>query len=211
MDGTADKCNTLFTVGYADLSADRFLYLLKLHMIEVIADVRSSPFSRFNPEFNHDNLKNMLRSHRIKYVFLGKELGARRTEEECYVDGKVSYDLVYRTESFQDGIRRLMTGLGKMRVALLCAEKDPIDCHRAILICRHIRDRVVDIKHMLNNGNLEDHVKLEIRLLNLFGLNNMDIFRTQTDALEDAYRKQAEKIAFSQEETTPKERKYVSG
>jgi uncharacterized protein (DUF488 family) len=210
MDKTTDKCNTLFTVGYADLSTDRLLYLLKEHIIDVIADVRSSPFSRLYPEFNYDNLKNILRSHGLKYVFLGKELGARRTEEECYVNGKVLYDQVYKTEAFQDGIRRLMNGLDKMRVALLCAEKDPLDCHRAILICRYIRDKNIHIKHVINNGKLEDHADLEVRLLNLFRLNNMDIFRTQKDALEDAYRRQAERISFSKEETIPKEGKYVS-
>jgi hypothetical protein len=96
-----------------------------------------------------------LRSHGIKYVFLGKELGARRTEEECYINGKVFYDLVYKTEAFQDGIRRLMNGLSKMRVALLCAEKDPLDCHRAILICRYMRNKIVHIKHILRNGKTE--------------------------------------------------------
>lgn len=210
MDKTVGKYNTLFTLGYADLSIDRFLYLLKEHVVDIIADVRSSPFSRLYPEFNHDNLKNVLRSHGIKYVFLGKELGARRTEEDCYINGKVFYDLVYKTEAFQDGIKRLMNGLGKMRVALLCAEKDPLDCHRAILICRHIRNKGVRIEHILNNGKLENHFELEMRLLKLFGLNNMDIFRNQEDTLEDAYRRQAEKIAFSKEETVPKEGKYVS-
>ena len=98
-----------------------------------------------------------------------------------------------------------------MKVALLCAEKDPIDCHRTILICRYIRDKIPHIKHILNNGKLEDHSELEMRLLKLFSLNNMELFRAQKDILEDAYQKQAERIAFSKEEIVSKERKYSSG
>ncbi len=211
MNTVDDQLNTLFTIGYATLSKDRFLWLLKINIIEAIADVRSNPYSKLYPEFNHEILKDTLRRHGIKYVFLGKELGAQRKEEECYTNRKVCYDLVYKTESFQEGIRRLTNGLSKMKVALLCAEKDPIDCHRTILICRYIRDKIPHIKHILNNGKLEDHSELEMRLLKLFSLNNMELFRAQKDILEDAYQKQAERIAFSKEEIVSKERKYSSG
>lgn len=182
-----------------------------MNKIEAIADVRSSPYSKLYPEFNHESLRDALRRHGIKYVFLGKELGAQRQEEECYSNGKVSYDLVYKTESFQEGIRRLISGIGKMRVALLCAEKDPLDCHRTILICRYIRTKVPDIKHILNNGKLENHSELEMRLLKAFSLNNLELFRAEKDIVEDAYRKQEEKIAFSREDAVSKERKYSSG
>lgn len=190
----------LFTIGYSDLSMDSFVNLLKEHMIEAVADVRSSPYSKFYPVFNQGSLKEILKRHRIKYVFMGMELGARRSESECYVNGKVSYDLVFTTKAFQDGVRRLLKGLGLMRIALLCAEKDPLNCHRAILVCRYLRNLITPIEHIMNNGHLENHSELERRLLRLFNLNNIDIFRNEKDILEHAYRKQAERIAFSTEE-----------
>ena len=199
MSETTSRNHPLFTIGYADLNPDRFVILLKKHMIEAVADVRSSPYSKFYTDFNQDNLKQMLNRQGIKYVFLGKELGAQRTESECYENGKVSYDLVFDTEAFQEGVKRLLKGISQMRIALLCAEKDPLNCHRAILVCRYLRDLVSPIKHIRNNGQLENHSDLERRLLRLFNLNNIELFRSEQDILQHAYRKQAEKIAFEKE------------
>lgn len=201
MDNIGEIRNTLFTIGYADLSTERFIHLLRRYMIQTIADVRSSPFSKHYPEFNLDRLKSTLHINGIRYVFLGKELGARRTEEECYVNGKVSYDLVFETKNFQAGVKRILNGVDKMRVALLCAEKDPLGCHRAMLICRYMRNSTVHMKHILSNGHLEDHYELEMRLLRLF---NMELFRTKADILDDVYRRQAERIAFSKHDTMAK-------
>ena len=178
-------------------------------MIETVADVRSLPFSRFYPEFNREGLKHTLRAHGIKYAFLGKGLEARRSEEECYVDGKVSYDLVLKTEAFQSGIERLINGVSKMRVALLCAEKDPLDCHRAVLICRYLKNTIGSINHILSNGRIETHYEAERRLLRHLNLHNLQLFKNEKDVLEDAYRKQAEVIAFSKEEI--KERRVDRG
>jgi uncharacterized protein (DUF488 family) len=200
MDKIANGFKPLFTIGYSDLNISGFLSLLKRHMIETVADVRSSPFSRFYPEFNHESLKRTLRTHGIKYAFLGKELGARRSEQECYVDGKVSYDLVLRTEAFQNGVQRLLKGVSKMRVVLLCAEKDPLDCHRAILICRYLKNEIGWINHILSNGGIETHYEAEGRLLRRLNLHNFELFKNEREVLEDAYRRQAEMIAFSKEE-----------
>lgn len=211
MDVIAGKSNPLFTIGYSDLNIERFLSLLKKHSIETVVDVRSSPFSKFYPEFNYDNLRQILRTHGVRCAFLGKELGAQRSEEECYVDGKVSYDLVFETEAFQSGIQRLIDGVGRMRVTLLCAEKDPLNCHRAILICRYLRDTIIQINHILNNGSLEGHNELERRLLSLLKLNNAELFKSEKDILVDAYRRQAERISFSKDEIIAKKRKYDNG
>jgi uncharacterized protein (DUF488 family) len=200
MGKTAEEFKPLFTLGYSDLKVSRFLSLLKTNMIETVADVRSSPYSRFYPEFNYESLKQILRAQGIKYAFLGKELGARRSEAECYIDGKVSYDLVFRTEAFRNGVHRLIGGASKMRVALLCAEKDPLDCHRTILICRYLKDTIGQINHILNDGRIETHYESERRLLKKLSLDNLELFKSDKDVLEDAYRRQAERIAFSREE-----------
>jgi len=191
-----------FTIGYSDLKIGNFVSLLKRYAVETIADVRSTPYSKFYPEFNSEGLKHSLKTYGIKYAFLGKELGARRSEDECYVDGKVSYDLVFRTEAFQNGIQRLISGAGRMRIALLCAEKDPLDCHRAILICRYLRDVIGPINHILNDGRIETHHESERRLLKQLNLDNLELFKNDKEVLEDAYRKQGEKIAFSKQAST---------
>jgi uncharacterized protein (DUF488 family) len=200
MGKTAEEFKPLFTIGYSDLKVSGFLSLLKTNMIETVADVRSSPYSRFYPEFNYKGLKQILRAQGIKYAFLGKELGARRSEAECYIDGKVSYDLVFRTEAFRSGVQRLISGASKMRVALLCAEKDPLDCHRTILICRYLKDTIGQINHILNDGRIETHYESERRLLKKLSLDNLELFKSDKDVLEDAYRRQAERIAFSRED-----------
>jgi len=186
---------TLFTIGYSDLKIDEFISILKKHRIDAIADVRSSPFSKYNPEFNINDLKKSLKNNGIKYVFLGEELGARRSEVECYRYGKVSYGLVPKTQSFKKGIKRLLTGIEEMRVSLMCAEKDPINCHRFVLICLHLRTQIDEIKHIIN-GEIEDNVLTEKRLLSKYKLVNLELFRPDSEILEEAYNRQAEKISY---------------
>ena len=101
----------LFTIGHSTHSWEKFLELLRQHRIEAVADVRSSPFSQFNPHFNRETLRHALRQQGISYVFLGEELGARRSEPECYVNGRVDYSLIARTPAFIHGL----TGSSKAR------------------------------------------------------------------------------------------------
>src|SRR5262249_21304031 len=107
---------TLYTIGHSTHPLQHFLDLLKANGIQALADVRSSPFSRFNPQYNRDVLKRALKNEGIYYVELGKELGARRVESECYVGNKVSYPLVAQTPLFQHGLERLRNGAAEMRV-----------------------------------------------------------------------------------------------
>src|SRR4051812_41051246 len=97
---TSNGCNTIFSVGHSDHNIQRFIDLLLHNGISAVADVRSMPYSRFNPQFNREQLKAALKAVRIRYVFLGDELGARRSEPECYVEGKARYELIARTPRF---------------------------------------------------------------------------------------------------------------
>ncbi len=171
--------NPVLTIGYASLPIDRFIGLLRLHRIDVVADVRSQPHSRYMPEYSHDRLKRALENSFIRYVFMGKELGARREEPECYLDGKVSYDLVGRTPAFREGISRLEEGAKSYRIALLCAEKDPLNCHRALLVSRELWRRGMDVKHIIHDGSLESHKDLERRLLPLQERDQADLFENE--------------------------------
>ena len=136
----------------------------------------------------------------IGYVFLGRELGARREEPEVYVDGKVSFDLAAASPLFTSGLARLQKGLSKHRIALLCAEKDPLDCHRMILVARHAA-RFAEAIHILADGTLETHEKAERRLLERYEWREPDLFLSQENQLARAYARRGEEIAWSEVET----------
>jgi uncharacterized protein (DUF488 family) len=165
----------LFTVGHSNHSFERFSSLLKRHGVTAIADVRSSPFSRHFSHFNQAPLKSLLKSQEISYVFLGDQLGARSKDSECYVDGKARYELIAATKTFATGLDRIFKGAKHHQIALMCAEQDPITCHRAILVCQYLRDSGLEIGHILKNGDLESHVHLEQRLLKLHNLGEINL------------------------------------
>ena len=195
----------VFTIGHSNLEIGKFLALLVQHGIQAIADIRSSPYSQYNPQFNREALQKALQEHSIVYVFLGQELGARRSERECYVEGRADYGRISQTSSFKRGIERVVQGAAKMRVALMCAEKDPIDCHRCILVSPYLRGQELQILHILSDGTLENHEQTEKRLLQLFALEEKDLFRSSGEIVAEAYKKQGEKVAYHEEDLALRE------
>lgn len=194
-----DSVNPVFTIGYANLPIERFIELLRQHHIEAVADVRSQPYSRHTPEYSQDQLKTALGKAGIQYVFMGRELGARRDEPECYIGGKVQYDLAAKSPAFREGLNRVESGRLKYRIALLCSEKDPITCHRAILVSRELSRDGVNVEHILHDGTLEGQDDLERRLLRLHDRDEADLFEDEPTRLKRAYLEQAEEIAFVRE------------
>lgn len=162
----------LFTIGHSNHTIETFIELLKKHQITALADVRSHPYSRYLPHFNKSQLQDHLKTANIHYVFLGEELGARPKNPECYIDGKAVYEKIAETELFKVGIQRIIKGVEKHRIALMCAEKDPFVCHRALLVCQNLRNIPnLEINHIKSDGSLESHHKLEERLFNQRGFN----------------------------------------
>ncbi len=162
----------ILTVGHSNHTIEEFISLLQQHQITAVGDVRSHTYSRSLPHFNRENLKQALDKQGIKYVFLGRELGARPENPDCYVDGQAVYEKIAATASFHQGIQKVLAGVKKHRIALMCAEKDPMTCHRAILICHHILDIPnvnLTVNHILANGDLESHQHLEERMLTKHG------------------------------------------
>jgi uncharacterized protein (DUF488 family) len=190
----------VYTIGHSNHPPERFLELVERHGISAIVDVRSRPYSRMNPQFNRENLKRLLASRGIAYVFLGRELGARSEDPACYSDGKVQYDRLARTALFRQGIDRLTEGIETHRLALMCAEKDPLECHRTILVARELEARGVSVRHILEDGAAETHADTMERLREKLKLPDCDLFRTAEDVIEDAYRMQGERIAYEVEE-----------
>lgn len=195
----------VFTIGHSNLEIGKFAALLKQHGIQAIADVRSSPYSQYNPQFNRESLQRALQEQGISYVFLGDELGARRSERECYLEGRADYELISQTPAFKRGIERVTEGAAKMRVALMCAEKDPIDCHRCILVSPYLRRRGLEVLHILSDGTVENHEQTELRLLRLFALEENELFRPPDEIVAEAYKKQGEKVAYHEEDLVLRE------
>jgi len=187
----------IYTIGHSNHSIEHFVDLLKKHDITAIGDVRSHPYSKYNPQFSYEALKPELKKHNIAYVFLGKELGARSDDPSCYnQEGKVQYARMAQTENFKKGIERLNQGLESYRIAMMCAEKDPLMCHRTILIARQLRAENMLIQHILEDGNLETQTEAEQRLMDLLKQSKQDLFATPEQLIEQAYDMQSDKIAY---------------
>ena len=193
--------NPVFTIGHSSHSIEKLIELLKLHEITAVADVRSQPFSRIYPHFNRDQLEPALKKAEIAYVFLGRELGARTEDRSCYIDGKVQYDRLAKTALFQGGLQRVAQGAGRRRLTMLCAEKDPLTCHRAILVCRHLESIGVPSQHILADGSIETHEQAIVRLICEVGLPENDLFRTRQQIIDDAYERRGSEIAYTETQT----------
>ena len=197
--------NIIFTIGHSTHAIEYFIGLLEQNDIDVVADVRSTPYSRFTPQFNRENLRIRLRESGISYVFMGKELGARSDDPSCYREGRVQYAALAHTKLFQTGMGRLGEGVAKdHRIALMCAEKDPLDCHRTILVARMLNSMGYGVNHILENGQVETHAEATDRLIKLHKLGNGDLFMCGDEVAETAFRKQETRIAYS-ENTSPTE------
>lgn len=143
----------LFSIGHSNHRLEGLVSLLIQRRIEVVADVRTAPYSRYNPQFNSRNLRNGLKEASIQYIFLGKELGGRPDGDQFYdSEGHIDYGRMAETDWFRSGLDRLLDGVQRFRVALLCSEEDPTECHRFLLITRALRDEGVEVAHIRGNG-----------------------------------------------------------
>jgi uncharacterized protein (DUF488 family) len=188
--------NPILTVGHSTHQLEHFLALLTRHNVTAVADVRSVPASRFTPQFNRDAITRALRDVGIQYVFLGDELGARSTDPDCYVAGQVRYGRLAKTRSFLNGIQRLLDGRDNQRIAVMCAEQEPLDCHRTVLVARVLVDHQVPVHHIHSDGQLESHDDAMARLMAGFGLDQPDLFHTRDELLNEALSRQEQRIAY---------------
>lgn len=187
----AESKSILYTIGHSNHKMEDFISLLKRYGVNCVADVRSAPYSRYCPQFNKDAL-----AAGVAYVFMGKELGGRPSDSSCYEEGCVNFQRVAEREEFKRGIERLVADVSKFRIALMCAEKDPLECHRTILVSRRLEKYNIQIKHILADGSIEEHTEAERRLVGmlkeepvLFGA-----VKDEAEIIEQAYDRQAEKM-----------------
>lgn len=189
----------LFTIGHSNHPIETFIGLLRRHNITAVGDVRSHPYSRYVPQYSREALQATLTRAGIAYVFLGKELGARSEDPNCYKQGKVQYDCLARQPQFAEGVSHVIEGMQRHNIALMCAEKDPLECHRTLLIARKLYETGLGIGHIHAGGSLEDHRALESRLLRECKLPEGDLFKTRDEFISEAYAIQGERVAYQNE------------
>jgi uncharacterized protein (DUF488 family) len=174
----------LFTIGHSNHPIEHFLALLRRHGIEAVADVRSRPYSRFVPHFGKERLARILADEGLGCRFLGQELGGKPVQND---PPQVRLDYRARIEqpSFRQGIQTLLDALSDRRVALVCRERDPLDCHRLHLICRYLRVMAFDIRHILPDGEVEVQQATERRLLERAGRAELPLFEVTAAAADE--------------------------
>lgn len=156
-----------------------------------IADVRSAPYSRRNPQFNKEPLKQALHEAGTVYSPMGDVLGGRPENPALWRGPRPDYERIATSPSFCEGLGRIATGAQDYRIALMCAEKEPLDCHRCLLVARALKERGEPVHHILSDGTIEDHAATEARLLAWAKISSTDMFDQSTARLADAYRKRA--------------------
>jgi hypothetical protein len=196
----------ILTIGHSNHPMSRFVELLCRAEITALADVRSSPFSQRLPQFNQPELRQTLTMSGIRYIFLGDELGGRPRDVAVYdSEGRVDYWRVRRTENFRVGLERLLQESRHDVVAMMCAEEDPLDCHRALMITAELVERGFDPSHLRASGSVETTPHLEARLFEITGVGGgmaTGLFAAsltpaeRADLLTEAYREQARRKAF---------------
>ncbi|HEX2448706.1 MAG TPA: DUF488 domain-containing protein [Methyloceanibacter sp.] len=188
----------ILTIGHSRHSLGRFIELLEEAGATAVADVRSAPMSRFSPHFNKNALAVLLAEREIAYLFLGKELGGRPERPEMYTDGVADYEKMAASPKFQAGIARLIEAAQQNRIAAMCSEADPLDCHRCLLVARALAGAGFDVGHILASGSIMPHADAEERLLDLANLAEPGLLLPSREArLAEAYRARARKVAYA--------------
>ncbi len=149
----------VFTLGHSNHSLDDFLKLLQENKIEVLVDARSQPYSRYLPHFSRESLQQEVEGLSIRYLFMGDSLGGRPKQADCYdTQGNVLYNRIREQEFFKEGIRRLLNGIDRFRVCVLCSEENPRHCHRSLLVGKALVDLGVEVQHIRGNGSIEHEI-----------------------------------------------------
>lgn len=193
----------IYTIGHTNHSVEYFIKLLQSHKINCIVDVRSTPLSKYTPQFNKDTIKKMLKINGIYYIHMGKEFGARRENLSLYTsDGYLDFEKARKDDEFLKGINRIKNGCNNgFVISLMCTEKDAFDCHRGIMVSKGLKDNGFNIKHILPDNTIETQEKLEERLVNkYFSQISFDLYlngnMTQQEMIEEGYRKRNKEIGY---------------
>jgi uncharacterized protein (DUF488 family) len=198
---------TVYTIGYTGFTTEKFLATLKHYNINVVIDVRSSPYSERYADYNKDNIEKLLKENGIYYRNYVTEFGARQDNNTFYADdGILDFELFARSKQFQAGVTKIQNSLEKgYSVVLLCAEKNPIQCHRTILVARAFHNLGYTVLHLLPEQKTLTHDQIELELLNKYFPNRGQISffsgcnMSDEECLIEAYKMQNKKIGYKAE------------
>jgi len=191
---TAPTAFDLFTIGHSNLPVEHFLDLLKNSGVTAVADVRSVPFSRRFPWFSGNMLAPRLASAGIAYLAMGDALGGRPRDPELFCEGVADYERMAAVPEFRAGLDQVGAAAKRSRLCLMCAEREPLDCHRCLLVGRALAERGLKLGHILVDGTIEPQAATEERLLARAG-ERADLFSDRKVRLSAAYRYRARAVA----------------
>jgi uncharacterized protein (DUF488 family) len=193
----------LLSIGHSNIAAERFIGLLRATGANAVADVRTVPASRRFPWFSGKPLAARLRQEGMSYAAFGDTLGGRPHDAALYCEGIADYEAMARQPQFQAGLDRLLALAAQHRICLMCAEREPLDCHRCLLVARALAERGLVIGHILHDGTIEAHAATEERLLALDGAD-ADLFVTgHRERLAAAYRRRGHAVAYRAKPSSP--------
>ena len=192
------KPRPVHTIGHSDLDRKKFMDRLEQYGVELVADVRSMPHSRHAPQFNQEELAWALGQRGIGYIHMGDELGGRPTEDRLYDEqGRAQYGLMALEPKFQEGVRQLAQTAMERRLALLCTERDPLKCHRTLLVAPALEKAGVPIVHIAGDGKGVPHKELMGRLTASWGPPRLDEpGMTDRQMVDRAVESQTRRVAY---------------
>jgi uncharacterized protein (DUF488 family) len=182
----------IYTIGHSNHTLERFLSLLQVAQIKRVLDVRSVPRSRRFPQFNRNALEAALKVRGIEYVWLGDRLGGRARDSASVRD----YGRMANESSFIEGLSVIATSPRGKPTTLLCSEHEPLECHRCILIGRHLANMRIEVRHILRDGSIENHRQTEDRLLAYHGAIEPELLASRSSRLAAAYERQSQHMKY---------------
>jgi len=188
-----DKVKKVFTIGYVSYQPDEMAKVLLSFGVSCLIDIRSNPHSAYYTQYNREVFSETLKQHGIIYRNYAYEFGARQEDPRYYTkEGYLDFSKYTQSEQFQQGVRKIETGIQMGYVfALMCAEKDPMTCHRAIMIGKALKEQGFIVKHIIYPNQIETQQEMEQR-----GIGDQLSFFSDEQRIEDFYQEQNRKIGY---------------
>jgi len=185
--------NEIYTIGYVSYTLEEMIKVLRTFGISCLIDVRSSPYSAYYKQFDRDILSKELQDAGIIYRNYAYEFGARQEDPRFYSEeGYLDFDLFTHSEQFNEGVEKVRKGMDLgYKIALMCAEKDPMTCHRAIMIGKNLKEQGFRVCHILYPDQIETQEEMEQR-----AIGNQLSFFPEEERIADFYREQNRKIGY---------------
>lgn len=181
-----EDISTLYSIGHGNKAFEEFEKELKSFNIQYLIDVRSKPYSKWNPSFNQDMLKFLLQEKGYVYVYMGDSIGGMPSDTSCYTDGHIDYAKVKEKDFFKAGLMRLLTAEEKgLRVAIMCSESEPGKCHRSKLIGQELLKYGISLNHIVGVEKIQSQETVMAILTK--GLGTLTLFGEETFVSEKAY------------------------